>query len=64
MIVIDATLGEIVTVCSKLRWTLDHGEKALQDDYRSPGFLMMYKYAKIVYQPMGVVAALVSWNYP
>jgi acyl-CoA reductase-like NAD-dependent aldehyde dehydrogenase len=24
----------------------------------------MYKNAKVVYQPMGVVAALVSWNYP
>ncbi|RUP47288.1 Aldehyde/histidinol dehydrogenase [Jimgerdemannia flammicorona] len=61
---IDATLGEIITTCAKLRWTIDNGEQALADDYRAPGLLMMYKNAKVVYQPLGVVAALVSWNYP
>ncbi|RCH86189.1 Meiotic Sister-Chromatid recombination aldehyde dehydrogenase [Rhizopus azygosporus] len=61
---IDASLGEVITTCAKLRWTIDNGESVLADDYRSPGLMMMYKNAKIVYQPMGVVAALVSWNYP
>ncbi|KAI9283662.1 Aldehyde/histidinol dehydrogenase [Umbelopsis sp. AD052] len=61
---IDATLGEIITTCAKLRWTIDNGEEVLAQDYRAPGLLMMYKHAKVVYQPMGVVAALVSWNYP
>ncbi|KAF7721778.1 Meiotic Sister-Chromatid recombination aldehyde dehydrogenase [Apophysomyces ossiformis] len=61
---IDASLGEVITTCAKLRWTIDHGEAALTEDYRSPGLMMMYKHAKVVYQPMGVVAALVSWNYP
>ncbi|KAI8379113.1 Aldehyde/histidinol dehydrogenase [Radiomyces spectabilis] len=61
---IDASLGEVITTCAKLRWTIDHGENVLADDYRDPGLMMMYKHAKIVYQPMGVVAALVSWNYP
>ncbi|ORE05331.1 ALDH-like protein [Rhizopus microsporus var. microsporus] len=61
---IDASLGEVITTCAKLRWTIDNGESVLADDYRSPGLMMMYKHAKIVYQPMGVVAALVSWNYP
>ncbi|KAI7830869.1 Aldehyde/histidinol dehydrogenase [Kickxella alabastrina] len=48
---IDATLGE-------------NGEQALMDDKRDPGFMMMYKRARVVYQPRGVVSALVSWNYP
>lgn len=64
MAVIDASLGEVITTCAKLRWTIDHGERVLAQDYRDPGLMMMYKHAKVVYQPMGVVAALVSWNYP
>ncbi|KAG1064098.1 hypothetical protein G6F42_027072 [Rhizopus arrhizus] len=62
--VIDASLGEVITTCAKLRWTIDNGESVLADDYRSPGLMMMYKNSKVVYQPLGVVAALVSWNYP
>ncbi|KAI8380271.1 Aldehyde/histidinol dehydrogenase [Blakeslea trispora] len=61
---IDASLGEVLTTCAKLRWTIDNGEEVLMDDYRSPGLMMMYKEAKVVYQPLGVVSALVSWNYP
>ncbi|KAI7866757.1 Aldehyde/histidinol dehydrogenase [Spinellus fusiger] len=61
---VDAALGEVITTCAKLRWTIDNGEEVLEDDYRSPGLMMLYKYSKVVYQPMGVVAALVSWNYP
>ncbi|ORX43171.1 Aldedh-domain-containing protein [Hesseltinella vesiculosa] len=61
---VDASLGEVITTCAKLRWTIDNGEQALADDYRNPGLMMMYKHAKVVYQPLGVVAALVSWNYP
>lgn len=61
---IDASLGEVITTCAKLRWTIDNGESVLAEDYRSPGLMMLYKNAKIVYEPMGVVAVLVSWNYP
>lgn len=61
---IDASLGEVITTCAKLRWTIDNGEEVLADDYRSPGLMMMYKNSKVVYQPLGVVSALVSWNYP
>ncbi|KAI9249508.1 Aldehyde/histidinol dehydrogenase [Phascolomyces articulosus] len=61
---VDASLGEVITTCAKLRWTIDNGENVLSPEYRDPGLMMMYKHAKIVYQPMGVVAALVSWNYP
>ncbi|KAI9249046.1 Aldehyde/histidinol dehydrogenase [Sporodiniella umbellata] len=61
---IDASLGEVITTCAKLRWTIDNGESVLAEDYRSPGLMMLYKHAKIVYEPMGVVSALVSWNYP
>ncbi|KAF9432533.1 Meiotic Sister-Chromatid recombination aldehyde dehydrogenase [Entomortierella beljakovae] len=61
---VDGKFGEILTTCERIRWTLAHGEDALKDEYRNPGLLMFYKSAKVEYQPMGVVAALVSWNYP
>ncbi|KAF9586469.1 Meiotic Sister-Chromatid recombination aldehyde dehydrogenase [Lunasporangiospora selenospora] len=61
---IDGKFGEILVTCERIRWTLAHGEDALKDECRDPGLLMFYKEAKVEYRPMGVVAALVSWNYP
>jgi aldehyde dehydrogenase (NAD+) len=61
---VDGKFGEILTTCERIRWTLAHGEDALKDEYRDPGLLMFYKAAKVEYHPKGVVAALVSWNYP
>ncbi|KAJ5053805.1 uncharacterized protein L3040_000096 [Drepanopeziza brunnea f. sp. 'multigermtubi'] len=61
---IDATLGEILVTVEKLRWTLRHGEKALKPSRRPTNLLMMYKKNTVVYEPLGVVSALVSWNYP
>ncbi|CZR51528.1 probable betaine aldehyde dehydrogenase [Phialocephala subalpina] len=61
---VDATLGEILVTVEKLKWTIKHGEKALQPSKRPTNLLMMYKKNKVVYEPLGVVAALVSWNYP
>ncbi|CAD0015597.1 unnamed protein product [Aureobasidium pullulans] len=48
----------------KLKWTIDHGEKALHPSSRPTNLLMMYKSNSVVYEPLGVVAACVSWNYP
>jgi acyl-CoA reductase-like NAD-dependent aldehyde dehydrogenase len=61
---IDASLGEILVTISKLQWTIKHGEKALKPSKRPTNFLMTYKSNKVYYEPLGVVAALVSWNYP
>lgn len=61
---VDAQLGEILVTVEKIQWTLKHGEKALAPSKRPTNFLMMYKSNKVVYEPMGVVSALVSWNYP
>lgn len=47
----------------KLKWTIDHGEKALQPERRPTNFLMMYKKNTVRYEPLGVVGACVSWNY-
>ncbi len=61
---IDATLGEIMMTTEKLSWTIKHGEKALVPSRRPTNLLMIYKKNTVVYEPLGVVSALVSWNYP
>lgn len=61
---IDAALGEILTTCAKLEYLIDHGEAALRPESRKSSPMMFYKSSKVYYEPLGVVAAIVSWNYP
>ncbi|KAK4231057.1 hypothetical protein QBC38DRAFT_496145 [Podospora fimiseda] len=61
---VDAQLGEILVTTEKLKWTLEHGEKALRPERRPTNLLMAYKRNFVHYEPLGVVSALVSWNYP
>lgn len=61
---VDACFGEILVTAEKLKWTIDHGEKALTTEPRPTNFLMMYKKNSVRYEPLGVVSACVSWNYP
>lgn len=63
---VDASMGEILVTLEKLNWIIKHGEDALKPSKR-PGpsnLLMSYKGAEVRYEPLGVIAALVSWNYP
>ncbi|SCU87926.1 LADA_0E07074g1_1 [Lachancea dasiensis] len=64
---LDASMGEILVTLEKLQWIIKHGKKALQPSKR-PGptnfFMKWYKGAEVRYEPLGVVGALVSWNYP
>ena len=59
---VDACFGEILVTAEKLKWTIDHGEKALRTESRPTNFLMMYKKNEVRYEPLGVVAACVSWK--
>ena len=61
---VDAQLGEVLVTTEKLTWTINHGEKALRPERRPTNLLMTYKRNTVYYEPLGVVAALVSWNYP
>lgn len=61
---VDAQLGEILVTVEKLQWTITHGEKALTPNRRPTNLLMVYKKNTVEYEPLGVIAALVSWNYP
>ncbi|KAF9049295.1 Aldedh-domain-containing protein [Hymenopellis radicata] len=61
---IDAALGEILTTCSKMEWLINYGEKYLRPEGRSWNLMLAYKSSEVHYEPLGVVAGLVSWNYP
>ncbi|KAL3617227.1 hypothetical protein CASFOL_038974 [Castilleja foliolosa] len=61
---VDASLGEIMTTCEKITWLLSEGEKWLKPEYRSCGRSMLHKSAKVEFHPLGVIGAIVSWNYP
>ena len=61
--VIDAAMGEILSTCSKMEWLMKHGESALRDETRRSNFMLFYKKSQVIYEPLGVVAAIVSWNY-
>ena len=62
-IVLDASFGEILTTCSKLEWLISRGEAALKPEKRGTNMMMFYKKSEVHYEPLGVVAGIVSWNY-
>lgn len=61
---IDGEFGEILTTLEKLRWTCAQGENVLAEEVRDVGLITAHKRASLCYYPIGVVGAIVSWNYP
>ncbi|KAL7409741.1 Aldedh-domain-containing protein [Mrakia frigida] len=61
---LDSAFGEIITTCSKLEWLIKHGEEYLRPESRAGNLILSHKSAKVHYEPLGTVAACVSWNYP
>lgn len=59
----NALVGEIWPTCEKLRWTINNGEKHLKPEKVSSG-LLLHKKARLEYHPLGVIAAIIPWNYP
>ena len=59
----NALLGEVWPVCEKLRWLIANGEKHLRPEKVGAG-LMLHKKARLEFVPLGVVAAVIPWNYP
>jgi len=59
----NAMAGEIWPVCEKLRWTIKNGEKYLKPE-RMPCDMLVHKTATIEYHPLGVMGAIIPWNYP
>jgi len=61
---LDALIGEVLVTCEKLVWLADSGEKYLQPEERDTGRMMMMKKVRVEYTPVGVIGAIVPWNYP
>lgn len=61
---VDAAFGEVMTTCEKLWWLIKEGEPVLAPEARSAGRMMFYKSARVEFHPVGVVGAIVPWNYP
>lgn len=59
---VDAIFGEVLVTAEKLKWTIEHGEKALKPERRPTNFLMFYKRNEVRYEPLGVVGSCVSWK--
>jgi acyl-CoA reductase-like NAD-dependent aldehyde dehydrogenase len=59
----NALMGEIWPVCEKLRWTIANAERHLRDEKVSSGMLL-HKRARLEFHPLGVIGAIVPWNYP
>ena len=61
---VDAAFGEILTTMEKIKWLLKEGERWLRPEMRGAGLMMFYKSARVEYRPVGVMGAIVPWNYP
>ncbi|KAK9821805.1 hypothetical protein WJX81_007733 [Elliptochloris bilobata] len=61
---VDAAFGEVMVTCEKLAWLAREGERHLCPERRTAGVMMFYKAARVEYHPLGVVGAIVPWNYP
>lgn len=58
-----ALMGEIWPVCEKLRWTMSKGPDYLRPEKVSSG-LLLHKKARLEFHPLGVLGAIIPWNYP
>eukprot|EP00210_Caulerpa_lentillifera_P007017 g6711.t1 len=61
---VDAAFAEVLCTCEKIWWLLREAEMHLKAEYRTSGIMMFYKRPRVEFVPVGVVAAIVPWNYP
>lgn len=59
---LEAYLGEILTSCEKLRYTICYGEEHLQPEDRRVPLLMFLKKAEVQYHPLGVIGVIIPWS--
>jgi len=63
--VTDAIFGEVLVTCEKLRWLANNGAAVLAPERRSPGSMVAFtKRVSVEFRPLGVIGAIVPWNYP
>lgn len=61
----DAVFGEILVTCEKLKWLIDNCETVLSPERRAAGTPVVFtKSVRVEFPPLGVIGAIVPWNYP
>lgn len=50
--------------CEKLTWLANAGEQYLIPEKRDTGRMMILKKVHVEFIPLGVIGAIVPWNYP
>ena len=61
---LDALIGEVLVTCEKLAWLASSGEQYLVPEKRDTGRMMIMKKVRVEFIPLGVIGAIVPWNYP
>ena len=61
---LDAMIGDVLVTLEKLAWLANSGEQYLVPEPRDVGRMMVMKRVWVEYWPVGVVGAIVPWNYP
>eukprot|EP01026_Neomeris_dumetosa_P080069 TRINITY_DN88189_c0_g2_i2.p1 TRINITY_DN88189_c0_g2~~TRINITY_DN88189_c0_g2_i2.p1 ORF type:complete len:419 (-),score=52.66 TRINITY_DN88189_c0_g2_i2:23-1249(-) len=61
---VDAAFGEILVTLEKIDWTVREGKKWIEKETRTVGKMVFYKKCWVQYEPLGVIGAIVPWNYP
>ena len=61
---LDALIGEVLVTCEKLSWLASSGEQYLVPESRDTGRMMLMKQVRVEWVPLGVIGAIVPWNYP
>mmetsp|Transcript_23476 Transcript_23476/g.73501 ORF Transcript_23476/g.73501 Transcript_23476/m.73501 type:complete len:595 (+) Transcript_23476:91-1875(+) len=61
----DAVFGEILVTCEKLKWLIENSEAVLAPEARAAGTPVVFtKSVRVESPPLGVIGAIVPWNYP
>lgn len=53
-----------MTTLEKIRYLVNHGEDAIKPSHRRVPMAFMHRTARVDYLPIGVIGAIIPWNYP
>ena len=62
----EAYAGDLLATLDAIRWTVRHAREALDGGSLSPGHqrILQVGTGRLLYQPLGVVGMIGTWNYP